>query len=58
MSEEPKQEPVFVNENEKMDKVLDLLTTKKVHRIFVTDSQQRPIGVISLCDLIRLLKIN
>jgi len=35
--------------------ILHKLVTKQVHRLFVVDSEQNPIGVLSLCDIIDIM---
>jgi len=58
MMDQPKKEPVFVYESETIERAMELLVRHRVHRVFVVDSQQRPIGVISLCDLLRVLNTS
>jgi CBS domain-containing protein len=48
----PKFEPITVNPSDTLGQITDLAYSKGIHRVYVTDSEKRPIGEISLCDII------
>jgi len=47
--------PVAVAPDASLKAVLCQLAEKKIHRVFVVDEHKKPVGVISLCDLISFL---
>jgi len=47
--------PITISENDTFSKVLDLMVTNKVHRVFVVDSDRHPIGVVTMTDVMRWL---
>jgi len=57
MANIPKAEPIVVSKNDTMSTILELTSTKHIHRVFLVDEKQKPVAVISLCDILaRLLE--
>jgi len=48
---------IALTKSDTMKTVIEILTAKKFHRIFVVDSQHKPIAVISLSDIISQFSI-
>ncbi len=46
---------VTLDANDTLQNVVCTLNEFKIHRVFVTDDQHKPIGVISLFDVIQIL---
>jgi CBS domain containing-hemolysin-like protein len=46
---------VSVTESATMSQVLKLVSEQRVHRVFVVDDKKKPIGVISLTDILEQL---
>jgi len=38
-----------------LDTVIDRLIQSRVHRLWITDENQKPVGVVALTDVIRTL---
>jgi CBS domain-containing protein len=53
MAEMPKYEPITVNPDDTLDTVMKTTIDKRVHRVYWTDTAGKPVGVISLSDLIQ-----
>jgi len=49
----PRFDPVLVNADDSLGKVLDTIVTKHIHRVYVADKNNIPTGEISLCDVIQ-----
>jgi CBS domain-containing protein len=47
--------PVRCSPDEKLDTVIDRLIQSRVHRLWITDENQKPVGVVALTDVIRTL---
>jgi CBS domain-containing protein len=57
MAKLPRADPIFVSKDDTMEKVLESVYEKRIHRVFLVDDQKKPTSVISLGDLIaRLLE--
>lgn len=52
------QEPIVATMSETLESVLNKLNDNHIHRLFVVDAANRPIGVLSLCDLISHLNVT
>jgi len=50
--------PVVATMSETLESVLNKLNDNHIHRLFVVDAANRPIGVLSLCDLISHLNVT
>jgi len=50
--------PVSCTLDMNLYEVLHKLVAKRIHRLFIIDSQQKPIGVLSLCDIITMMNLN
>lgn len=50
--------PVVVSSRDTIESILYKVYTSKVHRVWVVDSAQRPIGVVALGDIISFLAGN
>jgi len=48
----PHFDAIIVQGEDTLGQVVDTVTTKRVHRVYVVDDQQKPIGEISLCDIL------
>jgi CBS domain-containing protein len=44
--------PITCTTENTMDDVLSAMTANRVHRVWVVDSNSRPVGVVSLCDVL------
>jgi len=53
MADLPKYEPVTVRADDTLETVINITTNKKIHRVYLVDNDFKPIGVISLGDIIR-----
>jgi len=51
-------QPLSCNTDMTIYEILHKLVTKRVHRLFVVDGEQIPIGVLSLCDIISMMNID
>jgi CBS domain-containing protein len=49
----PHFEPVIVKEDARVGELVSLMVAKKIHRVFVVDDGGKPVGEISLCDIIQ-----
>jgi CBS domain-containing protein len=47
--------PITVFPTDSLETVIRLLVASKVHRVYIVDSARRPIGIISVTDIIRVL---
>jgi predicted transcriptional regulator len=48
----PKYEPISVNLDNKFGEIAQLVTEKKVHRVYVVDEDKKPLCVVTLRDLL------
>jgi len=48
--------PITCSANARLDGVMDTLAKKHAHRIFVTDTNNHPIGIVSLTDIMSVLQ--
>jgi len=53
MGDLPKHDPIFVTAEATMQEVMERVITNKIHRVYVVDSNNKPTGVISLCDIMK-----
>jgi CBS domain-containing protein len=51
-------QPLSCNTEMTIYEILHKLITNRVHRLFVVDGEQKPIGVLSLCDIISMMNID
>jgi CBS domain-containing protein len=49
----PQFEPIIVKQEDTLGSVIETIVSKGVHRVYVVDENKRPIGEISLCDIIQ-----
>ncbi len=47
--------PVFVQETDHFDHVLKFMIQNHIHRVYVVDAQQKPVGVYSTTDVMQHL---
>jgi CBS domain-containing protein len=47
--------PVFVTENDTLEAAIRKLHDNKIHRVFICDNKQRPIGVVGLKEICKEL---
>ena len=47
--------PVVIKPNDTLDTLLEKLKMHRIHRIFVVNDEYKPIGVVSLKDVLGLL---
>lgn len=52
----PHFDPISVKKEDTLLKIVELCLSKKIHRVFVVDSEMKPTHVISLGDVIKALK--
>jgi len=52
------QQPISCTNETSIYELLHKLTSNRIHRIFVVDSENRPIGVLSLCDIISMMNLD
>jgi len=50
--------PVAVNPNSNFSEVLSKMQEFKVHRVFVIDDERKPVGIISMTDVIKWIEQN
>jgi len=49
----PTFEPIIVKPDDTLSQVVDIVVSKEVHRVYVVDEDQKPVGEISLCDIMQ-----
>jgi len=49
----PKFDPIVVKTDDTVGQVVDTIVSKRIHRVYVVDENNRPVGEISLCDIIQ-----
>lgn len=47
--------PVTARRNEMLIDVIDRLVEKRIHRLWIVDEHSRPIGVVSMTDICKLI---
>jgi CBS domain-containing protein len=47
--------PITVRPSDTLSTVIGLIVTSRVHRVYIVDERNRPIGIVTLTDLLRLL---
>jgi CBS domain-containing protein len=52
----PHFEPFTVSPEDTLGKVIDLVVEKGIHRVYICDSDRKPVGEISLCDILAQFK--
>ncbi len=54
--QDPSARPISCKIDDTLPEVVNKLTEKHVHRIFVVDEAGLPVGVLSLCDIVGALR--
>lgn len=47
--------PIFCSIDTTLETILSTMSRHQIHRIYVVDSEMKPIDVVSMCDVVRLL---
>jgi len=51
-----KQEVIAVSESTSMGDIVKILADKKIHRVWIIDAEERPVGLVSLSDIMKFLR--
>jgi len=49
-------QPITCSESSTLEDVLRLLVTNRIHRVYVVDQFDRPIGLVSIADIVTVLR--
>ena len=52
MANLPKSDPIYVNEKDPMNDVVDLIVNKKIHRVYIIDESRKPVAVVTVRDIL------
>jgi CBS domain-containing protein len=55
MAEKPKYPPITVQPDDTLETVMKTVVENRIHRVYLVDASFKPIGVISLVDIIQAL---